>query len=139
CSEFGLAEPRRVRQHRPEHRLQLTRRTADDLKNLGGRSLLRQRLAQIICTLPQLVEEPRVLDGDDGLRGEVLDKLDLLVGEGLDFLTEHIDRANQPTGLDHRNGQYGPITPEFDGRDDKRIANNVRLHQPGFNDLRYLL
>ena len=29
----------------------------------------------------QLVEQPCVLDGDDGLRGEVLDQLDLLVGE----------------------------------------------------------
>ncbi len=31
--------------------------------------------------LAQLVEQPRVLDGDDGLRGEVLHQLDLLVGE----------------------------------------------------------
>ena len=31
----------------------------------------------------QLVEQPRVLDGDDGLVGEGLDQLDLLVGEGL--------------------------------------------------------
>ena len=30
----------------------------------------------------QLVEQPRVLDGDDGLSGEVLHQLDLLVGEG---------------------------------------------------------
>ena len=30
---------------------------------------------------PQFVEQPRVLDGDDGLGGEVLDQLDLLFGE----------------------------------------------------------
>ena len=29
----------------------------------------------------QLVEQAGVLDGDDGLRGEVADELDLLVGE----------------------------------------------------------
>ena len=29
----------------------------------------------------QLVEQPGVLDGDDGLAGEILDQLDLLVGE----------------------------------------------------------
>ena len=35
------------------------------LKNLRRRRLLLQRL-------PQFVEQPRVLDGDDGLGGEIL-------------------------------------------------------------------
>ena len=38
--------------------------------------------AQIVGALAQFVEQPRILDGDDGLRGEVRHKLDLLVGEG---------------------------------------------------------
>ena len=33
----------------------------------------------------QFGQEPRVLDGDHGLRGEILDELDLLVGEGADL------------------------------------------------------
>src|SRR5262249_8976735 len=107
--------------------------------NLGGRSLLRQRLAQIICTLPQLVEEPRVLDGDDGVRDKILDHPVLLGSEGADFLTEHINRADQLIVLEHRNGKYGPITAEFDGRDDKWIAIDVGLHHPGVSDLGYLL
>ena len=36
---------------------------------------------EIVGALAQLAEQPRVLDGDDGLRGEVLHQLDLLVGE----------------------------------------------------------
>ena len=48
-------------QHRPE----VEGRAADDLEHVGGGGLLLQRFAQ-------LVEQPRVLDGDDGLRGEVL-------------------------------------------------------------------
>ncbi len=40
-----------------------------------------RRLAQIVRPLAQLVEEARVLDGDDGLRSEVRHQLDLLVGE----------------------------------------------------------
>ena len=32
------------------------------------------------------IEKPRVLDGDDGLGGEVRDQGDLLVGKGTDFL-----------------------------------------------------
>ena len=42
--------------------------------------------SQIVGALAQLVEQPRVLDGDDGLRGEVLHQLDLLVGERADLL-----------------------------------------------------
>ena len=53
------------------------------LRTSEGCSLLLQRFAQF-------VEQPRVLDGDDRLRGEVLDELDLLFGKGPHFLT--IDR-----------------------------------------------
>ena len=60
------------------------------LSTSRGRGLLLQRLAQIIGALAQLVEQPRVLDGDDGLGGEVLHQLDLLVGEWADLLA--IDR-----------------------------------------------
>ena len=54
-------------------------RTADDFEHVGGRGLLLKRFAQF-------VEQPRVLNGDDGLGGEVRDQLDLLVGEGTNFL-----------------------------------------------------
>ena len=37
--------------------------------------------SEIVGALPQLVEQPRVLDRDDGLGGEVRDQFDLLVGE----------------------------------------------------------
>ena len=52
------------------------------LQHLRGRGLLLQRLGQIVGALAQLVEQPRVLDGDDGLGSEVFHQLDLLVGEG---------------------------------------------------------
>ena len=48
-----------------EHRLQVEGRAADDLEHVGGGGLLLQRFAQ-------LVEQAGVLDGDDGLAGEVL-------------------------------------------------------------------
>src|SRR5262249_20162464 len=57
-----------------EYLLQVEGRPADHLEHVGGGGLLLQRF-------PQLVKQPRVLDGDDGLGGEVLDQLDLLVGE----------------------------------------------------------
>src|SRR5262249_1131852 len=58
----GLAQPRRRLDERIEHCLQIERRAADDLEHVGGCSLLLQRFAQ-------LVEQTRVLDGDDGLGG----------------------------------------------------------------------
>jgi hypothetical protein len=54
--------------------LQIERRAADDLEHVGSGGLLLQRFSQ-------LVEQPSVLDGDDGLVGEVRHQLDLLVGE----------------------------------------------------------
>ena len=74
AAELGLADTRRVLQHGLEDRLQLAGRTADDLQHVGGGGLLLQRFAQ-------LVEQPGVLDGDDGLCGEILHQLDLLVAE----------------------------------------------------------
>ena len=41
-------------------------------KDFGGRGLLLQRFGEIVGALAQLVEQPRILDGDDGLSGEVL-------------------------------------------------------------------
>ena len=49
-------------------------RIANNLQHLGGRLLLLQRL-------PGLVEQPRVFDRDDGLVGESLEQLDVMVGE----------------------------------------------------------
>ena len=45
---------------RIEHRLQIEGRSADNFEHVGGGGLLLQRFAQ-------LVEQPRVLDGDDCL------------------------------------------------------------------------
>src|SRR5262245_1192063 len=56
---------------RVEHRLQIKRRAADHLENVGGGGLLLKGFAQ-------LIEQARVLEGGDGLVGEVRDQLDLL-------------------------------------------------------------
>ena len=70
-----------------------------------GRGLLLQRFAEIVGALAQLVEQPRVLDGDDGLGGEVLHQLDLLVGERPDLLAIDDDSADQLVVLEHRHAQ----------------------------------
>ncbi len=61
--------------------LQVSWRTGDDFEHLRGCGICcSMRFAEIAGALAQFVEQPRVLDGDDGLSGEVLNKLDLLFG-----------------------------------------------------------
>ena len=71
-SEFCSANPYGVFQHGFEHRLQLASRAGDNLENFRGRRLLFQRFTQIVGALAQFIEQPRVLDCDDGLGGEVV-------------------------------------------------------------------
>src|SRR6266566_3636136 len=51
-AEFRSADTGGILKHLLEYRLQLAGRGTDDLKNLRGRSLLFERFAQIIGTLP---------------------------------------------------------------------------------------
>src|SRR5436853_5999505 len=73
--KVSARQPRRRFDEGIEHALQIERGAADHFEHVGGGGLLLQGFAQ-------LVEQTRVLGGDDGLRGKVLDKLDLLVAEG---------------------------------------------------------
>src|SRR5262249_56328244 len=84
---LGTANSDGILQQRLKDALEVERRSADDLEHVGRDSLLLQRFAQIIRALPQLVEQPRVLDGDDGLVGKILNQVDLLVDERPDLLT----------------------------------------------------
>src|SRR5215831_15618836 len=83
-SKFGIAEPRCRFDKCVENCLQVESRPADDFEHVGGGRLLLQRFSQ-------LVEQPSVLNSDDGLGGEVLNKLDLLVSEGTNLLTVNTD------------------------------------------------
>src|SRR6516162_5837737 len=77
--KLGFANLRRILQYCLEYRLQLTGRRTDDTQHLGCGRLLLQRL-------PQLIQQPRVLDGDDGLVGKGCDQFDLLICEGTNFI-----------------------------------------------------
>jgi hypothetical protein len=69
------AQPGGALRHGVENRLDVGRRAADHPQDLSRRRLLFEGLFR-------LVEQAHVLDGDDGLVGEGLEHLDLLVGEG---------------------------------------------------------
>ena len=56
---------------------------------------------------PQFLQQPRVLDRDDGLACETSDQFDLLVGERSDFLPVYDDRTDQIILLEHRHAYKG--------------------------------
>jgi len=80
-AEFGIAEPRRVLEHRLKNRLERARRTADQLEHLRRGGLVFQSLLQLPCSRLLSFEQPRILDGDDGLVGERLKQRDLPIGK----------------------------------------------------------
>jgi hypothetical protein len=47
------------------------------------------------CALAQFIKQTRILDGDDGLGGKVLHKLDLLIREGTKLLAVDDENAQQ--------------------------------------------
>jgi len=109
CSRFN---------ERIEHGLQIEGRAADHLKHVGGRGLLLQRLAQ-------LVEQTRVLNGDDGLGGEVRDQIDLLVGKRANLLAVNREDTDKLFVLEHRDGENGPEPPKIDRRNEDGFAFDV--------------
>src|SRR5262249_2637090 len=89
-------------------------RIADYLEHFARRGLLFQRFGQIVGALAQFVEQPRVLDGDDGLRREVFYKLNLLVGKWPNFPPIQIDASDKLAFLDHWHQYKGPNAGGFD-------------------------
>src|SRR5262245_30220036 len=115
-----LTQPSYRFHERVEDRLQIECRAAYDFEHIGGGSLLLQGFAQ-------LVEQPGVLDGDDGLGGEILNQLDLLVGERLRLLAVNDNRADQLVVLEHRRGSNRSCTTQFGEVPQRPIFNVTRL------------
>ena len=79
-----------------EHRLHVRRRAADDAEHLGRRRLMLQRLAQFSVALLEFLEQPHILDRDDCLVGESLEKGDLLIRERTNLRSTNM---NHPNGI----------------------------------------
>jgi len=95
-----------------EHRLQIEGRAADDLQHLGGRGLKLQRLRQIARARLHLVEQPHVLDRDDGLVGKGLHEFDLALGEGPRLRAHQREDAFEFAVAQQRHAHAGAIVPD---------------------------
>src|ERR1700688_2488365 len=90
---------------RIENRLQVERRTADDLEHLGGRNLLLQGFAEIVGFRLHLIEQAHIADSDHGLIGESLQQTDLFVPEGIYFEAAKQNRSDALTLAQQGHGQ----------------------------------
>src|SRR5262245_793349 len=74
---IGAAKSSSVFDERLKHRLKIEGGSADHLKDLACRSLLFQGFSEIAVTFLQFLEQPHVLNRDDGLIGESFEESDL--------------------------------------------------------------
>ena len=98
---------------RVEHLMQIECRAADNLENIGCGGLLPQRLRQIVGAFAQFPEQPRILDGNNCLLGEVAEQLDLLVSERADLLSINHDHADELGVPKHRYRDKRPSASEI--------------------------
>ena len=113
--EIGAALPCDELNQRVENGLQIVSRPADDLEDIGGSRLLLQHFLQ-------LMQQARIIDGDDGLSGKVLYDPDLLAGERPDDLAANRERTHELVILEQRHRQRGAHAAKFHGRYGRRIA-----------------
>jgi hypothetical protein len=117
-------------ENRIEHRLQFARRGIDDLQDFGGRGLPLQRFAG-------LGQEPRILHGNDRLRGEVLQQRDLLVREGPYLLPVDHERPEKVVILAQRHGKESTAATQFNSSAAECIARQVRFFLRSVGDMHH--
>ncbi len=97
-----------IRGNRVKHRLGVGRRGRDHTQDLARRRLLLEGFRERTVASFELLEQPHVLNRDDGLGGEGFNKLDLLFPKRLDLAPPEADRANGDALPQQRHRQHGP-------------------------------
>ena len=105
-----FAEMNRRSEERRENRIEIESRATDDFQHVRGRSLHLQRFGQVSRARLHLLEQPRVLDGDDSLIGEGLDKIDFGVGERLFGPARDDQRPDAAFARQHRRIEHRHAT-----------------------------
>ena len=108
-AEAGGAEPHCIREHYLEHRLELARRTRDNLQDLRGCRLLLQRLGKLARARLRRLEQLGVLDRDHRLGCEGFKQPDLVIGERSTVQATNDDRADGNPLRQQRRRQNGTI------------------------------
>ena len=83
-----------------------------------------QRLAEIVGALAQFIEQPRILNGDNGLGSETGQQFDLLVIGRPDFLAIDGNRTDKHIFLQQRDGKERTDAGNLYAGDCHRVAFN---------------
>src|SRR4051812_19047211 len=92
---LGVTQPGCRFDQRMQHRLQVERRAADHLQDVGGGGLLLKGFGEIVGALPQFVYEPHGLNRNDSLALKSRDKVELAVTQPLDVCPDHVNASEQ--------------------------------------------
>ena len=111
-SDIGAAKPARRFGHRVQHRLHIGGRAADDVEHLAGRGLVFERLLQIVGALPQIIEQPCILDRNHRLVGESGDEFDLCGCEGSHGSPGAADDTDRLAVSQDRHAEKCPVAGE---------------------------
>ena len=87
----------------------------------------------------QLVKQPRILNGNDSLGGEVLYQLDLFVREWPDLLAHNVDQADQLIISQHRYTERSAESTKFNSVYDRWMMFEVGLQLSEVGDMDDLL
>ena len=110
---------------RVKHRLQIEGRAADNLEDIGRRSLLAQGLLKLARARLLGFEQARVLDGYNSLTCKILKKLNLLVGERSYLLAIDGEDTNKAVLFYQRYNESGTRSAALYGANNKRIASEI--------------
>src|SRR5262249_43098466 len=124
----GIEHSRSCLGDRIERALTVLWYAGDDTENVSRRGLPFERF-------PQFAQQPRVLNGNDGLGGEVLYERDLLVSKRPNFLAVDDDRTDQLIVFEHRHAEVRARTGRFDQKHGGRSATAVCLIGPQVRDV----
>src|SRR5262245_38599654 len=112
CAQQRTAQPHSTLDDGVENRLEVCRRTTDDIEHFARSCLMMKSFGECVSAFCYLacarlfgLEQPRVLNGDDGLVGKGLQQRNLVVAEGLDFRAADGNHAKRCTRMDQWDGQ----------------------------------
>src|SRR5262249_32866071 len=81
--------------------------------------------SEIVGALAQFIKQPRVLDGDDGLSGEILQEGNLFVGEVPNISAVNNDRADEVIVFQHRHAENTSCPARFHKSDKASVSFTI--------------
>src|SRR5262245_28511159 len=109
-AELSRAQSCRALRDHLEHGLDVGRRATDDVEHFACRGLVFERFLQLSLARLLCLEQPRVLDGDDGLVGEGLQQVNLTLSKRMHLQSAQHDCSDGLSSPQKGYGEYGAMT-----------------------------